>query len=700
MSSSSLRAPLVLLALSLGAFLCFRGSPQETIPVQSSLRAVEPSEQQEMARRLVLLGNYISGDYKVAVNDEAQVTNEDEYAEMLEFSKVIKELYLGEGLKDPQIVEKMDLLAQQIREKAKPQLVKESAKSLVKSLKESHELAASLGALPSFKKGKSLYEGYCASCHNLNGDAKTPLAGTMEPPPRDLIEEEFYADLSPARVHNTLKLGIDGTSMISYENILSEEDKWSVSFYVASLPFLKASYPKTKALQSMVAQAGSSLTWSRIADMSSSQLWAFLYKDLGLTGNEQKQVFSELRRGAFDPTLMALVGDGSAPLKEPRSFTDGREALAYTRQQMKELAEDLGEKQVSDLSGKLLDVYLEGFEFFERELKILAPEKLIPLEKKFMAMREQAREGASQERIKEALLALDEELGSLERLFLARKQGDGLSVFSDVMSSITIIVREGLEAFLIVMALLALVQNLGVRHAKRWIHSAWISAVVLGFLTYFLMNQVFEMSGASREVMEAALTGVAVVMLFYTGFWLLSQSNSQKWNHFVKGESKNKLAQGDLLTFFGLAFVAVYREAAETVLFYGALLNTAQSKSMVILGFFIGVFFLLCLCLAMLYYNVKIPLNKFFKVTSSLMFLLSFVLMGKAVYEIIESGYLVGTYLEKFPRLEALGLYPFAETLLAQGVLLGVTFFVLRRHHKNQEREGAEKSTEAKPLKA
>lgn len=253
------------------------------------------------------------------------------------------------------------------------------------------------------------------------------------------------------------------------------------------------------------------------------------------------------------------------------------------------------------------------------------------------------------------------------------------------MSSATIILREGVEAFLIVIALLSLIQNLGMRKAKVWIHAAWILAIISGFITYYFIHKVFQISGANRELLEAIWTGIAVLMLFYTGFWLLSQSNSIKWTQFVKGGSKEELSQGNLFAFFSLAFIAVYREAAETVLFYQALLSTASHRSSVVIGFFVGVLLLLTLCLGILYYNIKIPMNKFFKLTSGLMFLLSFILMGKAVYELIEANYVTHTPWNFIPQFEALGLYPFRETTLAQCLLLLTTGILLWRFRRKQK---------------
>ena len=636
-------------------------------------------EAPKQIRRLVLLANYISGDYKEAVSSEGILANEDEYEEMLEFAGTMSELYGSfEGFHEGLLSEMFEL-KELIKGKKDPKLVKKKSVHLAKELKEKHSLVASLHTYPDLQRGKFVYESQCASCHGVTGDGETPIAKALDPPPRNLIEKEFYEELSPSRVHNTLKLGISGTSMVSYENILSEEDKWHVSFYVTSMPFHSE---KERLLDGdFLSFLTGKLSWSSLADMSHKDLTAWLSREGMATSLSHK-----IHLASFPAKTLPLKLNKKKDLRE--ALTKSQAGLSYAKDKLGEARGELEQGNIAKLSGLVLDAYLEGFEEFEKELKALAPGKLKELEKRFMSLRLFSNpKGFEKEAFEGELSVLQLELEQLSSVFAKKTKKSG-SAFSEFVSSLTIIVREGLEAFLIVMALLALVGNLGVHSGKKWIHAAWISAVALGFATYWLMNKVFELSGASRELLEAGLTGFAVLMLFYTGFWLLSQSASKRWAHFVKGESENTLSQGNLWTFFALAFIAVYREAAETVLFYGALFSTASSPSFVLFGFFAGVFLLLALCLGLLYYNIKIPLDKFFKMTSSLMFVLSFILIGKAVYELIESGFLSGTYLQLVPRFEAFGVYPFLETLLAQGTLLIITFALLAKFNSNNSKKG------------
>ena len=334
----------------------------------------------------------------------------------------------------------------------------------------------------------------------------------------------------------------------------------------------------------------------------------------------------------------------------------------------------------------MLSAYLEGFEQVERKLRVSDSTLLQSVETNFMRLRELAQNNKAQspEFIKR-LAKLEKDLHTSSELLSGKKIIRSSSPMSDLVASAIIILREGLEAFLIIIALLSLVKNLGLSKARKWIHTAWISATFLGFLTFILIEKIFTMSGASRELMEAFFTSLAVFMLFYTGFWLLSQSQ-KKWTSFITGQSKTELSQGNLWTFFSLAFVAVYREAAETVLFYQALLATTSNAFMTTAGFILGLSCLIFLCFGIYHYNIKIPLRKFFKITSALMFALSFILAGKASYELIEANYISQTSLSFIPTLEFLGIYPFVETLIPQMLLLGITLsLIFRSSTKNKE---------------
>ena len=685
-----LRLFVVLFFLPLSAF-CWAETTRKSQLSSPTDSLAQPSfkETQELTvRRLVLLSEYISADYGVAVSPSLEVLSEEEFAEMLEFSSTIDDLYRELPQKSENLTREIEELKTLVSAKSSPQLVSQKALDISEALKKFYGLETYLKAFPSLTHGKKHFETHCASCHGATGDAKTPLAATLKIPPRNLLEEEFVEKLSPSKVHNTLKLGIPDTGMISYEGILDEEAMWDVSFYVTSLPFQKKA--KKSSASEFSKKVLFELSWQDLADKRLGELRTFLQ---GIYPKKDPLEFEgEL---VLMRTLNFTLSDLAFLERDEPSSRDKSSSLEYlllTKSKLAEAVDNLNKKDFRSVSHKILDAYLEGFENFERELKILNPKKLKEIEHDFMELRGLASKDPTNEALLSRIKNLDFKLSELEALMTKKTEKRGFLFFSDVLSSATIILREGVEAFLIVMALLSLIQNLGMRKAKVWIHAAWILAIISGFITYYFLHKVFEISGANRELLEAVFTGIAVLMLFYTGFWLLSQSNSKKWTQFVKGGSKEELSQGNIFAFFSLAFIAVYREAAETVLFYQALLSTASHVSSVVVGFFVGVLLLLAICVGILYYNVKIPINKFFKLTSGLMFLLSFVLMGKAVYELIEANYVTHTQWNFVPHFEALGLYPFRETTLAQCGLLLITGILLWRFRRKSDKPTSAKS--------
>ena len=204
-----------------------------------------------------------------------------------------------------------------------------------------------------------------------------------------------------------------------------------------------------------------------------------------------------------------------------------------------------------------------------------------------------------------------------------------------------------------------------------------------GFISFAVFERILHLSGAAKETIEACSTGVAVVFLFYTGFWLLSQSERMHWGRFLKTKTSVALSSGSLWGLFSMSFIAVYREAAETILFYVALYNTTSSPFLVSLGFLVGCLALIAACWGILRYNLRLPIKQFFLVTSCFMLTLAVILAGKTVHELIEAGYIQASPLSWMPAIEFLGLYPSAETLAAQLLLivfgLGLGWFIRRR---------------------
>ena len=251
--------------------------------------------------------------------------------------------------------------------------------------------------------------------------------------------------------------------------------------------------------------------------------------------------------------------------------------------------------------------------------------------------------------------------------------------------SLMIIVREGLEALLIVAAIVAYMVKNNHQDKLPLIRQSVIVALVASVVTAVIFQMLFTNSGASRELLEGFTMLIAVVMLFSMSYWLLSKVEARSWKAWLEGKLSHSLTRGSLVGLWLTSFLAVYREGAETVLFYLALIGDAKDLAghMAIgAGFAIGCVVLLLAWLVMRYSVVRLPLKPFFMFTGSFMYLMAFVFAGKGVLELVEGKLFQPTLINGVPEISWLGIYPYVETLLPQAVLVLaalVALWVMRR---------------------
>jgi high-affinity iron transporter len=248
--------------------------------------------------------------------------------------------------------------------------------------------------------------------------------------------------------------------------------------------------------------------------------------------------------------------------------------------------------------------------------------------------------------------------------------------WGNLMQSFLIILREGFEAILVVGAVVAFLLKTGHRERLR---SIWIgvgAALVASGVTAVILATVLRALPATREIIEGITMLVAVAVLFSVSYWLISKVEAAKWQQFIRDKVNNALQHGGGRALAVVAFLAVYREGAETALFYQALLRDGAGLP-IALGMVIG-FAVLAVIFTLFYrYGVRIPLRPFFAVTSALLYYMAFVFMGKGIRELQEGNVMPITVLPGWPHVEAMGIYPSVETLLAQLLLLVLFVFAL-----------------------
>jgi high-affinity iron transporter len=237
--------------------------------------------------------------------------------------------------------------------------------------------------------------------------------------------------------------------------------------------------------------------------------------------------------------------------------------------------------------------------------------------------------------------------------------------------SFLIILREGFEAILVIGAVVAFLIKMGHRERLRSIWLGIALGLVASLATAVVLKTLLSAMPASREIVEATTMLVAVVVLFSVSYWLISKVEAAKWQKFIREKVSSALEHGGGKALALVAFLAVYREGAETALFYQALFNEGPNVGLPLaLGIIVG-FVALAVIFTLFYrYGVRIPLRPFFTVTSILLYYMAFVFMGKGIRELQEGNIMRITVIPGGPHVEAMGIYPSVETLTAQGILI------------------------------
>jgi high-affinity iron transporter len=259
---------------------------------------------------------------------------------------------------------------------------------------------------------------------------------------------------------------------------------------------------------------------------------------------------------------------------------------------------------------------------------------------------------------------------------IAGERGEARSGSSLFVDSLLIILREGFEAILVLTALAAYLVKVK-QPDKRWlVYAGAGAAVAVSLLLAALARWVMPVEGAAREALEGITMLLAAVVLFSASFWLISKSEAQRWQAFVRTKLEGALTSRRRAALFILAFLVVFREGFETVLFYEALLARAQASAMVSSvwsGFLLGTGLLVVMAFFLFRYGVRIPVRPFFAVTGVLLYLLAFKFAGGGVRELQEAGW-IGVTAAPVPNVAWLrdwfAIYPFVEPLAAQALLV------------------------------
>jgi high-affinity iron transporter len=605
---------------------------------------------------IVHMLGYIGVDYPGTVS-RGKVIVAAEYAEQREFAgRVHAQLNTL-----PDVPEKAGLLKQAvelgrlIERKAAGNQVVALTDRMRDQLLRAYNVTVTPHQAPDLVRGAKLYEAQCAGCHGAQGHGDGPLAKGLNPVPADFHARARQEQRSVYAVFNAITLGVQGTAMQGYAQTLKEGDRWALAFHVANYLASDEDRHAGAALWSSGKYQTQFVGLRSVTSLSPQQAMAF--------GTDGPKVLAWLR------SQPQLLTSKESPLAFSKRLLE--ESLARYREGKFELAYELA-----------VTSYLEGFELAEVGLSAVAPTLKQDLEREMYGYRNLIKARAPEGKLMLALVHIEAQLDEASSLL----GGTGLAPGVAYSSSLVILLREGLEAILLLAVVVAFLIKTGRRDALKYIHIGWVTALLLGIATWVAAAYVVDISGASRELTEGVTALIAAAILLYVGFWLHNKLQAQRWKAFIETKVQGALDNGTLWSIALVAFIAVYREVFETVLFYQTLWLQAGSSGqhMVLVGFLSAAAALVVLAWLIFKFSVRLPLRLFFAVNSVLLYLLAVVFAGKGVVALQEAGVLPVSSVN-FPTIEVLGVYPNLQSLGLQGllVLAAVVFINVSRRKKD-----------------
>lgn len=591
----------------------------------------------ESAQTIVHMLDYVGVDYPEFVRD-GEVLDAAEYAEQREFATQVITLLgrLPAVPGQPVLLERARELLARIDAKAPGSEVSALAAELRAGTIRAWNLQVVPRQAPDVAQGARLYAEHCASCHGARGRGDGPLAEGMEPAPSDFDDEARMRQRSVYGLYNTIALGVGGTPMRAFAE-LAENERWILAFYSASLRADPEQVARGEAL------------WEKGEGRTTFDSLGALVSRAPAEQAEAASALDDVR-AYLTRQPKALQALAPAPLDFARATLD-------EAQQAYERGDREGARRLA------IAAYLEGFELVESALNNVDAPLRAEVEREMMALRATIGDGRPVQEVAAQVAGVKALIDRADDAL----SGDGLSPAAAFVSALLILLREGLEAILVLSAIIAFVVKTGRRDALPYIHAGWIAAVALGAATWAVARYALTISGANREITEGVTALLAAAMLLYVGWWLHSRSNAQAWNRFLREQVDTALSRRTLWAMAAVSFLAVYRELFEVILFYEALWAQAgaQGYRPVLWGIAAAALLLTLIGGAILRYSVRLPIGPFFAVTSGLLALLAVIFIGNGVAALQEAGVIDATMV-RFVSVPLLGIHPTMQGLGSQ----------------------------------
>lgn len=599
----------------------------------------------EGAPQALHLLDYIGADYPATV-EAGQVIDDGEYREQLEFLDVLQGLIAALPAKPEraELEQGVSNLRNAVTQRQDGAEVARQARQLGAKLAVAYEVSQAPIITPDPTRGAPLYAQHCAVCHGDTGAGDGPAGVGLTPPPANLRDATRLDRLSLYAIYSTLGQGIEGTDMPAFADQLDERQRWDLATYIAAFSADPAAAKSEKSFN--------------LADLARQT-------PVEVLAAEGPQAAATFRAQRAQPPQ---VKRGPAQLLDYTAATLDKSLAAYR-------AGD--REQAYDLS---VAAYLEGFELVESSLDNVNTVVRKDTEKSLMAYRQSLQDGLPIEQVEQRLAFAKTKLKESADLL----GSDGLSWSLSYVSGLLILLREGLEAILVLAAVLAFLRNTGQQSVIRSVNIGWGLALVAGLATWALAAYVIDVSGAQRELLEGCTALFASVMVLWLGVWMHDRRHAAAWQDYIKS---SLVSGGGRFGFAALAFFSVYRELFEVVLFYETLWLQAgpAGHNAVLAGGATALVLLIGLAWVILRGSAKLPLALFFGINAGLLCALSVVFAGHGVKALQEAG-IFGTRPVPFFDFDWLGIHADAYSLGAQAVAILAIVVLYSRSRVEEKR--------------
>jgi high-affinity iron transporter len=611
------------------------------------------AETGESSRVLIHTLNYLSQDYFGAVSKDGKIISESEYHEQKEFgegavrsfNECAHDWKATDSASIRSLIYTLDSLVQHHASADSVSAIAIRAKDLVVK---ASGLRITPITYPNLENGKLVFKTECAKCHGPEGYGDGPEGKGLNPQPKNFHDDEKIRPFSPFFVFNTVRLGVEGTGMKAHVE-LEESEVWDVAFYALSFR-----YQKLKGREELNTEAIKALLDTLKLDKIATTSDEDFIKQLHLTDTAKaKYVLAAIR-------LNQPSRNNSEFINTALKYLDG--------------AWDLYQQGKTNQASELATLsYLEGIEPLEMQLKSNDPQMMARLEDQLHYVGKMMSQQKSAGEVKDSINEAKKTIQAAGELLYKKEY----SFIMALLMAVSILLREGLEAFLVIMVILSILKATELKNASIWVHAGWVVAVLAGVVLWLIGGSLLSTQVEHMELVEGVISLVAVFMLLYIGFWLHGKSEINKWKDYVSKMMSTAVKNESMLGLASLSFFVVFREVFESVLFLSALNVEAGGKqgNAIALGVTLAFVIVIVLAFVLLRFSAKLPIPKLFRFSSLVMGLLAFVLAGKGVHSLQETGHspIHGIH---FMRVELLGIFPTIETCAAQLVILVLLVFI------------------------